>query len=136
MEVERLDLCLFFTGEKGMHGLGEGRIMFNYGFGGVGCVPLTCLLAIDIQIDDFIEFFGLVGDTEVVFDRLVKQVPLRHGNPRGGRLVLMTAACGAVSFSFVLLLKDTECVSGCRNMDINYMKKKTTLSFRDLLCYP
>jgi hypothetical protein len=42
-----------------MRGLGEGRIMFNYGFGGVE-VPLTCLVAIDIQIDDFIKFFGLV----------------------------------------------------------------------------
>jgi hypothetical protein len=51
-------------------------------------VPLTCLVAIDIQIDDFIEFFGRVEDTEVVLDVLVKQVPLRLGNTRGRGLVL------------------------------------------------
>jgi hypothetical protein len=51
-----------------------------------------------------------LNDTEVVFDGLVKQLPLRLGNPRGKGLVLMTvSACGAVSFSFVLLLKDLEC---------------------------
>jgi hypothetical protein len=57
--VERLDLYLFFT-EGRVCMAWEGRIMFNYCFGGVGCVPLTCPVAIDIQIDDFIEFFGLV----------------------------------------------------------------------------
>ena len=36
MEVERLDLYFVIHGGKGMHGLGEGRIMFNHGFGGVG----------------------------------------------------------------------------------------------------